>query len=326
MTGMESGWGLDLILWFQSWRTPLVETLGIALAFLGSETLYMLVMPLIYWCVDARLGRRVSLFVLMTVWLNSAVKLAFKRPRPYMVSTDVVVPEGAVDIGYGLPSGHAQTAVTLWGSVAVEVKRRWLTLVVIAYALLMSLSRLVVGVHYLQDVVAGLLIGAVLLALYAWLERPLGHWFQGQPLVVQIGLVVAVAVAMLAIHPGLIPVSTPPNLPRPMSLDELMSPSVTPIAAILGAGIGFILEFRYLRFDASGPAWKRLLRFVLGMAGLVILRFGLGALFADRQPLLVFRLIRYTLIGFWIGFLAPWLFVKLNLAHSLIQDQAHAEE
>jgi membrane-associated phospholipid phosphatase len=326
MTGLELGWGLDLVLWFQSWRTPLVETLGVALAFLGSETLYMLVMPLIYWCIDAGLGRRISFFVLMTLWLNSAVKLALKRPRPYMVSMEVVVPEGGVDIGYGLPSGHAQTAVTLWGAVAVELKHRWLTLAVIVYALLISLSRLVIGVHYLQDVVAGLLIGGVLLALYAWLEHPLGRWFPNQPLAFQIGLIVLMAIGILVIHPGLIPVSTPPNLPRSFSLDDLMSPSVTPIAVILGAGIGFILEFRYLRFDASGDAWKRLLRFILGMAGLVVLRFGLGALFDDQQPLLVFRLIRYSVIGFWIGYLAPWLFIKLNLARSLIPDQAHAEK
>jgi hypothetical protein len=178
----------------------------------------------------------------------------------------------------------------------------------------------------LQDVITGILIGAGLLAFYAWLERPLGRWFQDQPLAFQIGLVVLIAAGMLAIHPGLIPVSTPPNLPRSFSLDDLMSPSVTPIAVILGAGIGFILEFRYLRFDASGAAWKRLLRFILGMAGLVALRFGLGALFADRQPLLVFRLIRYSIIGLWIGYLAPWLFVKLNLARSLLQDQSHAEK
>lgn len=320
MSGMELGWGLDLVLWFQSWRTPLIETLGLALAFLGSETLYMLVLPLIYWCVDSGLGRRISLFVLMTLWLNSALKLAFKRPRPYIASTEVVVPEGAVDIGYGLPSGHAQMAVTLWGAVAIELKRRWLTLAVVVYVFLVSLSRLVLGVHYLQDVIAGLLIGGVLLALYAWLERPFGNWFQAQPLALQIGLVVMVAAAMLAIHPGLIPVSMPPNLPYPLSLDDLMSPSVTPAAVILGAGIGFLLEFRYLRFDASGEMWRRLLRFLLGIAGVLILRLGLGVLFADLEPVWIFRLIRYALIGFWIGYLAPWCFIKLNLARSFIPE------
>lgn len=324
MSGMELGWGLDLILWIQSWRTPLVETLGIMLASLGSENFYILILPVIYWCIDASLGRHLSLFVLLSLWVNSALKVSLKRPRPYMVSTDINVPKGAVDIGYGLPSGHAQTAVTLWGAVAVELKRRWLTIVIAVYVALVSVSRLLIGVHYLQDVAAGLLVGGVLLILYAWSEKSFGNWFKTQPLALQIGLVVMVAAAMLAIHPGLIPISMPPNVPYPLSLDDLLSPSVTPAAVVLGAGIGFILEYRYLRFDASGEAWKRLLRFLLGIVGVLILRLGLGSLFANLEPVWAFRLIRYALIGFWIGYLAPWLFVQLNLAGSLHPESGNA--
>ena len=325
MSGMELGWGLDLILWIQSWRTPLVETLGLMLAALGSENFYVLVVPVIYWCIDASLGRRLSLFVLLSLWINSALKVTLKRPRPYMVSADVKVPVGAVDIGYGLPSGHAQTAVALWGAVAVEVKRNWVTIAVAVYVVLISVSRLLIGVHYVQDVAAGLLIGGVLLILYAWLEKSFGNWFQAQPLALQIGLVIMVAAAMLAIHPGLIPISMPPNMPYPLSLDDLLSPSVTPAAVVLGAGIGFILEYRYLHFNASGKAWKRLLRLSLGIVGVLILRLGLGSLFANLEPVWVFRLIRYALIGFWIGYLAPWLFVQLNLARSLHPEPGNAQ-
>jgi hypothetical protein len=37
-------------------------------------------------------------------------------------------------------------------------------------------------------------------------------------------------------------------------------------------------------------------------------------LFEGLEPPLVFRLIRYGLIGLWVGFGAPWLFVKMRLA------------
>lgn len=318
MSGIELGWGLDVVLWFQSWRTPFVESLGLLFSLLGSTDFYLVVLPLIFWSIDERAGRRIGLFFLLSIWLNSALKMAWQRPRPYMASTEVTVPVSAIEPSYGIPSGHAQGTATMWGSIAVEAKRRWVTVIAIVYTLLMATSRLAIGVHYLQDAIAGLLIGGLLLGLYVWLEPRFGQWMAAQSLLIQIGVVVLGAGLLLILHPGLIPVSTPPSLTIPVSLDDILSWSVSPAASVLGAGIGFVLEYRYLRFNASGSWWKRSLRFILGLAGLAVLRYGLGALFEGLEPPLVFRLIRYSIIGLWIGFGAPWLFVKLNLARSAI--------
>jgi hypothetical protein len=53
---------------------------------------------------------------------------------------------------------------------------------------------------------------------------------------------------------------------------------------------------------------------VLGIAVLLVLYAGLKAAFAGLEPALLFRLIRYGLIGLWSGLGAPWAFVKLGLA------------
>lgn len=318
MSGIELGWGLDVILWFQSWRTPFVESLGLFFSFLGSTDFYLVVLPLIFWSIDERAGLRVGLFFLLSIWLNSVFKMAWRRPRPYMVSTEVDVPPPAIEPSYGIPSGHAQGTATLWGAIAVEVKQRWVTVSVIVYTLMMAVSRMVIGTHYPQDVIAGLLIGGLLVGLYAWLEPKFNRWITAQSLLTQIGVVVLGVGFLLILHPGIIPVSIPPNLTILVTLDDVLSWPVSPAAALLGTGIGFALEYHYLRFDASGIWWKRALRFVLGMVGLAVLRFGLGALFEGLEPPLVFRLIRYSIIGLWIGFGAPWLFIKLNLARSAI--------
>ncbi len=315
MTLIETGWGLDVILWFQSWRTPLVEMLSLIFAFAGSEEFYLALLPLIYWCFDASLGRRLAPLALISFWTNAWLKAWWQRPRPYFVSSQVrnVVTENS----YGLPSGHAQGATTLWGALAWEVRRSWVTILVILYVVLMALSRVALGVHYPQDVLGGVLIGLLAVGLYALLESKIGAWLGQQSLWTQIGVVGAATALMLAIHPGLIPPTSPRWLAEPVPFSELIAGPVTPAAAFLGMGIGFALEVRYARFNAGGAWWKRLLRFVLGLVGVLALRFGLGALFEGLEPTLVFRLIRYTLIGLWAGFGAPWVFVKARLAEQM---------
>jgi hypothetical protein len=68
-----------------------------------------------------------------------------------------------------------------------------------------------------------------------------------------------------------------------------------------------------------GPWLKRLLRYFLGLIGVLILYLGLGSLFPDSEMFISYsiRYIRYALIGFWISGFAPWLFIKLKLAGHL---------
>ncbi|MFQ5932003.1 MAG: hypothetical protein ACE5MM_06320, partial [Nitrospiraceae bacterium] len=55
---------------------------------------------------------------------------------------------------------------------------------------------------------------------------------------------------------------------------------------------------------------------LLGVAVVALLFFGLRLIFPGEGQALytVFRFVRYLLIGFWISFAAPWVFLRLNLA------------
>ena len=317
---IETGWGLDVILWFQSWRTPLIEAASLTFHVLGTSEFYLLVLPLFYWCVDAAWGRHLAVVTTLSLWANSLFKAGFRRPRPFMASSYVrnLVPE----MSYGLPSGHVQGSTTLWGTLAADMRRGWVTALTIAYVILIALSRMILGVHYLQDVIFGALVGLVAVGLYARLEPSLAPWLATRRLGMQVGLAVGRSALMLAFHPGLIIPTTPPWLDIPLSPDELLSDSVTPAAGFLGLGVGFALELRYVRFSAQGIWWKRLIRLVIGMAGILALRFGLKALFADLEPVLIFRLLRYMLIGVWASFGAPWLYVRTRLASRQQSDCA----
>jgi hypothetical protein len=81
----------------------------------------------------------------------------------------------------------------------------------------------------------------------------------------------------------------------------------------LGAGVAW-LESRG-GWQASGPVVKRALRYIVGFVGILVFYVGLDLIFPDGDSLvpLVFRYVRYALVGAWMSAGAPWVFAKLQL-------------
>jgi hypothetical protein len=86
--------------------------------------------------------------------------------------------------------------------------------------------------------------------------------------------------------------------------------------AFFGLVVGVTLLFRQTCFNAGGEWRKRILRYVLGAVGVVIVWMGLRLIFPRDASVVsqVLRYLRYVLAGFWISYAAPWLFIKLRLS------------
>ncbi len=319
-------WGIPVIVALQSAGEWLLAPMQL-LSFLGSEPFYLLVMPAVVWCLDVRVGLRMGLVLLTSATLNNLVKLAFGWPRPYWVSDQV---QGlAHESTYGLPSGHAQNALAMWGTLAIALRRRWATVVLGILIFLISLSRLYLGVHFPSDVLAGWAIAAILLLAIAWAERPVEAWLKGRPLGVQLLAPVVLSLGLLVV--GLLVAQRTadrvvptewtaaasqafPDEPPidPQSPDGVVSASGT----LLGLGVGAVLLRSWGRFSATGPTGQRLARMVAGLLGIVLLYYGLGALRPHGSDAVaqVLRFVNYAIVGLWIAYGAPRVFVRLRLA------------
>ena len=98
---------------------------------------------------------------------------------------------------------------------------------------------------------------------------------------------------------------------EPYNYDGLL----TTTGAFMGLGLGVLLLFHTGNFSAKGPIWQRVLRYLVGLIGVLALYLGLDAIFPDEVDLLSYslRFLRYFLIGLWISFGAPKIFTGLNL-------------
>ncbi|MBM4457395.1 MAG: phosphatase PAP2 family protein [Chloroflexi bacterium] len=286
-------WGANVVLWFQQFH-PVLDLPFKGFTLLGEEEFFMLLLPLIYWCLDRRTGARLAVVFLFSAWSNAVAKVLAAQPRPFQYDSRVLQ---LFDVtGGGLPSGHTQNTVVIWGYLAAQFRRPWLWIVAAALMILVPLSRIYLGLHFPTDLLGGYILGAGLLLIYLKLEPMVEAWLARRRLAWQIGLAVLVPALLLLIFP---------------TSDES---AVTGAAMLLGMGIGIALERRWVRFEAAGSWPKQALRLALGVAVLFALRFGLKAAFDGLDPEPVFRFVRYSTIGLFAALIAPWAFVRMRLA------------
>jgi membrane-associated phospholipid phosphatase len=308
MEGMWE-WGLELIRAVQSVHGPALDAIFRAITFMGEEDFFLILLPLILWCVDFAFGARLAFFFLFSTFVNSGAKGLFAHPRPFDLDPAVKLHDAG---GYGFPSGHSQSAVVVWGIIASYVRKRWAWALAVLLMVLIGFSRIYLGVHFPTDVLGGWALGAVFLAGYILLVPRIEAWLKGTGLAVRLALVVAIPLALVLLYPS----------------DE----SLSALGVFMGAGGGIVLAGEWVPFSATGPLWQRAVRLLLGAAVVLGLRFGLKAVFPDEGEALyaLMRFVRYALVGLWAGLGAPWLFVKLRLSsrktESKQREQAESQQ
>ena len=84
------------------------------------------------------------------------------RPRPYEIHQDIWLTGKPLD-KFSFPSGHTLHAV-VFSLVAISYYPQ-IAIIVVPFTILIGLSRIVLGLHYPSDVIAGAAIGAVIAKL-----------------------------------------------------------------------------------------------------------------------------------------------------------------
>jgi len=310
---------LPIIETLQSWGASM-QPFWKAITILGDETFYLLFMPLVYWCVNALAGFRIGIMLLLSASTNSFFKMIFKSPRPYWLTDKIKA--GAFHDSFGLPSGHAQNSAAVWGWTAKENNKTVATWILSVMILLIGLSRIFLGVHFISDVLLGWTIGAVLVLIFAHYSKQIGQNLLKLSLPKKL-LLTALSALLMILLPALVKShSSSWQVPAEWialagEIDSMnLNGALTTAGVWFGMLAGFsILLHRNGILQSHLGSWQKAVRFLIGIVGVFALYAGLGKLFPKNLGLIsmILRFIRYSLIGFWVSWWGPMLFQKLGI-------------
>jgi membrane-associated phospholipid phosphatase len=284
--------GIVWVLWLQQFH-PALDEVMVALTLPGEALFYVVLFPALYWCVDRRITLRLALLFMLSLYVNTWAKALMAQPRPFEYDPRVTIVRDAT--GGGLPSGHTQNTVVVWGYLAAWAGRAWLAIVFIILLALVPLSRVYLGVHFPSDLAGGYILGALLLWLAWRYEEPAAL------LANRLSLGWRLIVASVA--PPLVLLSMPHVHERTMDGALLLS----------GAGVGMFLAQRYLPQALTGPLWRLGLRLLLGLSTSLVLFGALEALSAATGWTGFVHALLYAPLGLWMALGAPWLFERAGL-------------
>ena len=148
--------------WVEGIRTPALSVFFENISLAGYPTFLILFISFGYFFWSPSRFSRIAMMLFISGLINGFLKDFFQDPRPLIE----LMLDPKVGTSYGWPSGHAQIAVTLWGLIAYELKDKRATIGAGILIFLIAFSRMYLGVHDLGDVISGLIIGTIILAIW----------------------------------------------------------------------------------------------------------------------------------------------------------------
>ena len=302
---------MQLLYWFESIRTPALDTVMSLITRFGEEALFLLVALFVFWCVDKRKGYYLLTVGFVGTLINQWLKVVCQVPRPWIRDPNFTIVESAraSATGYSFPSGHTQCVTGYLGGIARFTQRMWLRVVCIILVLLVAVSRMYLGVHTPADVGVSLVIGVVLVfVLYPLVESTL--WFPNR-----MYLIIAAMLALSGAFVVYMELTVPPvgSAEVLMEAYENWAEAHKNAYSLLGAVSGvlpvYFFDSKVLQFPTRAPWWGQIVKLAGGVALVLAVKTLLKA------PLLAFcgghdaaHALRYFLVVLVAGCLWPKTF------------------
>ncbi|KZZ41678.1 MAG: phosphatase PAP2 family protein [Saccharospirillaceae bacterium] len=118
-----------------------------------------LALPFVYGAEAILALGHITLTALLCVAVYSQLKNRLVRQRPFISFRDITAHTAPLDL-YSFPSGHTMNAVNF--AVLFSVFFPALLWIVAPFALLVALSRVILGMHYPTDVLVGAALGSLI--------------------------------------------------------------------------------------------------------------------------------------------------------------------
>lgn len=279
-------------------RTPLGTQIFQLITYLGQEMLPVVVICALYWCYDKKLATTIGLTYVTSGICVQGLKITFRIPRPWVLDSNFQPVASAVGAatGYSFPSGHTQSAVSLFAPLSFAAKRWYLKLLYIILFLSVGFSRMYLGVHTPKDVCTALII-TLIISILIWKGQDV---LDNKEHTLSLCIVIGVLSLFFAFYSFYL-----------YQNGTIEYKYIEDCFKMAGASIGFVtgwyLEKTKLNFSTKCSAGDKplFLRFLVGIL-LTLAIYLLPKLIFDS--FLIWKFLRYAVVIFWIVYGYPYVF------------------
>lgn len=274
----------------------------------GEEVFFLAIAILFYWCVSKRQGYYILMTGVVGSVINQWLKIIFRIPRPWILDPTFTPVGDAVAeaTGYSFPSGHTQNVAGTFGCIGRYNRQRWVKISCVVLILLVSFSRMYLGVHTPMDVLTSLMIATGLVFAFHFVFRTeecvnkYMLWVTVGAVIFSIGFIIYVSLLSEADF------TTAADL---ANLASAKKNAATLSGCLVGLALVYPLDRFVIKFDTKGRWYAQVIKFAVGVGIVLGIKSGLSkplvVLFGNEY---VARAVRYFLIVAFAGGIWPLTF------------------
>ena len=297
---------MNFLYFLENIRIPILNDLMLAVTYLGDEIAFLVVALILFWCCDKRAGYYLLSVGFLGTILNQFMKLWFRIPRPWVLDEDFTIIEQAREgaSGYSFPSGHTQSAVGTFGSIACSLKNKVIRWICAVFMILVPFSRMYLGVHTPLDVA----VAAVMALFFVVVLKPIVFSKNRCVFPIFLGIMLAISTGFL-LFVELYPF--PADI-DPHNLASGLKNAYTLLGSLFGLVVVYYVDEKFLHFSVKAIWWVQIIKVVVGLALVLLVKSGLRAPLDALFGSLAGRSVRYFLIVFVAGVIWPATFQWLG--------------
>ena len=295
---------MELLRLIESIRTPFLDTVVGLVTRLGEETIGIVLLCLILWCISKKTAYIIGVVFFMSSLTVQGMKICFRIDRPWVLDPTFEPVAGSKEhaTGYSFPSGHTQTATTLYGGLGAQVKQKYLKAILFIIPFLVAFSRMYLGVHTLLDVAVSL--GVTFLLIFLTVKFFTNDTVSRKRVILIPAIIVLYAVAVMI---------TAVVMYNNGTIEErYIADCMKAAGAGLGFAVGMFVERTYIEFSVKTKGLLRqAIKFIIGIAVVLALQEGLKPILGST---FIADLARYFILLTWITLLYPLIIKRFFAA------------
>ena len=293
---------MEFLKFLESIRTPFFNSFFSTVTHIGEETIFILVGIIFFWCINKKHGYYILFVGFMGTVINQFLKLFFRIPRPWVKDKDFTIVESAKAeaTGYSFPSGHTQSSVGVFGSIARLNKNIIVRILCVLPCVLVPFSRMYLGVHTPLDVGVSIIVALVLVFTLYPIVNKATQSKKGMRIFFSVMILIAI-LFLLFVLLYKFPDNTDIN-----NLNSGIKNAYKILGCILGLWLAFEIDEKFIKFETKAVWWVQAIKIVIGFVLILAIKSGLksplNSIFNGNY---IADAIRYFTITFFAGAIWP---------------------